>query len=143
MGMKLPIAATSIVCSACIATSVAAPAIGLPEKSVKGEAARSVTQEYKLLAATDPVTGAVTLVAVPLQDLGKINKFFADNLLSPVFTLASSPLNIPTQISNQVPPETAIQNNITKPITTLEGFPAGLADLVRDITGRDERLRSR
>ena len=135
MGMKLPIAATSIVCSACIAASVAAPAVGLPEKSVKGEATRIVTQEYKLLAITDPVTGVITLIAVPLQDLGKINKFFVDNLLSPLFTLASATLNIPTQISNQVPPETAINNNITVPIGKLEAFPAGLAALIQDIFG--------
>ena len=137
MGMKLPIAATSIVCSACIAASVAAPAVDLPEKSVKSEAARSVTQDYKLLAVTDPITGAVTLIALPLQDLGKIDKFFADNLLSPLFTLASSPLNIPTQISNQVPPETAIQNNITVPIQELQAFPAALAALIQDLGGAD------
>ena len=67
MGMKLPIAATSIVCSACVAVSVAAPTVDLPEKAVKIEAARSVTQEYKLLAVTDPVNGAVTLFALSLE----------------------------------------------------------------------------
>ena len=135
MGMKLPIAATTIVCSACIAASVASPAVDLPGKIVKNEASRSVTQEYKLLAVTDPVTGVVTLIALPLQDLGKINKFFVDNLINPLFTLASSPLNIPTQISNQVPPETAIQTNITVPIQKLQAFPDGLAALIQDILG--------
>ena len=135
MGMKLPIAATSIVCSACVAVSVAAPTVDLPEKSRQVEAARSVTQEYKLVAVTDPITGAVTLFALSLADLGKINKFFADNLLSPLFTLASSPLNIPTQVSNQVPLETAIQNNITVPIQKLQAFPAGLVALIQDIFG--------
>ena len=136
MGMtKLPIAATSIVCSACVAVSVAAPTVDLPEKSRQVEAARSVTQEYKLVAVTDPITGAVTLFALPLADLGQVNKFFADNLLSPLFTLASSPLNIPTQVSNQVPLDTAIQNNITVPIQKLQAFPAGLVALIQDIFG--------
>lgn len=99
-----------------------------------GQTTESTTLWWPEDVRADPTTGLVSAVS-PLQDLGKVNKFFADNLLSPVFTLASSPLNIPTQISNQVPPETAIQNNITKPIATLEGFPAGLADLLRDIAG--------
>ena len=138
MWVKVPAAAASIVCSACIAASVTAPVVALPEKSNKVEASQSVTRPISLAASTstlaaDPVTDILTLLGLPLQVVYNIQTIAVNPyLITPLGTLAVSPLTIPFQLASGVPIDTIIQNTFTTPVDKLTQFPTVFADTVSD-----------